>query len=197
MNRLSTRTEHLVGMGILTALVIVLQTFASGFKIGSFAPPLSLIPIILGAVLFGEAAGAILGLVFGAVVLFAVISGAEPFSTLMLQYSPSFTVIICLLKGMLAGYFSGIAYKVLSGINNVAAAIIASAIAPIVNTGIFSIGMLTVFYPLLTQTAATAGAENVILFYFTVFIGIGFIFDLLFIAILVPGLLRIIKIVKE
>lgn len=197
MNRLSTRTEHLVGMGILTALVIVLQTFASGFKIGSFAPPLSLVPIILGAVLFGEAAGAILGLVFGAVVLFAVISGAEPFSTLMLQYNPSFTVIICLLKGMLAGYFSGIAYKVLSGINNVAAAIIASAIAPIVNTGIFSIGMLTVFYPLLTQTAATAGAENVILFYFTVFIGIGFIFDLLFIAILVPGLLRIIKIVKE
>ena len=197
MNRLSTRTEHLVGMGILTALVIVLQTFASGFKIGSFAPPLSLIPIILGAVLFGELAGAILGLVFGAVVLFAVISGAEPFSTLMLQYSPSFTVIICLLKGMLAGYFSGIAYKVLSGINNVAAAIIASAIAPIVNTGIFSIGMLTVFYPLLTQTAATAGAENVILFYFTVFIGIGFIFDLLFIAILVPGLLRIIKIVKK
>ena len=197
MNRLSTRTEHLVGMGILTALVIVLQTFASGFKIGSFAPPLSLVPIILGAVLFGEAAGAILGLVFGAVVLFAVISGAEPFSTLMLQYNPSFTVIICLLKGMLAGYFSGIAYKVLSGINNVAAAIIASAIAPIVNTGIFSIGMITVFYPLLTQTAATAGAENVILFYFTVFIGIGFIFDLLFIAILVPGLLRIIKIVKE
>lgn len=197
MNRLSTRTEHLVGMGILTALVIVLQTFASGFKIGSFAPPLSLVPIILGAVLFGEAAGAILGLVFGAVVLFAVISGAEPFSTLMLQYNPSFTVIICLLKGMLAGYFSGIAYKVLSGINNVAAAIIASAIAPIVNTGIFSIGMLTVFYPLLTQTDATAGAENVILFYFTVFIGIGFIFDLLFIAILVPGLLRIIKIVKE
>lgn len=197
MNRLSTRTEHLVGMGILTALVIVLQTFASGFKIGSFAPPLSLIPIILGAVLFGELAGTILGLVFGAVVLFAVISGAEPFSTLMLQYSPSFTVIICLLKGMLAGYFSGIAYKVLSGINNVAAAIIASAIAPIVNTGIFSIGMLTVFYPLLTQTATTAGAENVIFFYFTVFIGIGFIFDLLFIAILVPGLLRIIKIVKK
>ena len=197
MNRLSTRTEHLVGMGILTALVIVLQTFASGFKIGSFAPPLSLIPIILGAVLFGELAGAILGRVFGAVVLFAVISGAEPFSTLMLQYSPSFTVIICLLKGMLAGYFSGIAYKVLSGINNVAAAIIASAIAPIVNTGIFSIGMLTVFYPLLTQTATTAGAENVIFFYFTVFIGIGFIFDLLFIAILVPGLLRIIKIVKK
>ena len=30
MNRLSTKTAQLVGMGILTALVIVLQTFASG-----------------------------------------------------------------------------------------------------------------------------------------------------------------------
>ena len=121
MNRLSTKTAQLVGMGILTALVIVLQTFASGFKIGTFSPPLSLIPIIMGAVLFGALAGA----------------------------------------------------------------------------GIFSVGMLTVFYPLLAQTASTAGAENVILFYFTVFIGIGFIFNLAFVAILVPGLLRIIKIIKN
>ena len=94
MNRLSTKTAQLVGMGILTALVIVLQTFASGFKIGTFSPPLSLIPIIMGAVLFGELAGAILGLVFGVVVLFAVISGAEPFSTLMLQYNPAFQRLI-------------------------------------------------------------------------------------------------------
>ena len=186
MNRLSTKTAQLVGMGILTALVIVLQTFASGFKIGTFSPPLSLIPIIMGAVLFGELAGAILGLVFGAVVLFAVISGAEPF-----------TVVICIFKGLLAGYVSGIVYKLLKGVNNVFATIAASVAAPVVNTGIFSVGMLTVFYPLLAQTASTAGAENVILFYFTVFIGIGFIFNLAFVAILVPGLLRIIKIIKN
>ena len=194
MNRLSTKTAQLVGMGILTALVIVLQTFASGFKIGTFSPPLSLIPIIMGAVLFGELAGAILGLVFGAVVLFAVISGAEPFSTLMLQYNPAFTVVICIFKGLLAGYVSGIVYKLLKGVNNVFATIVASVAAPVVNTGV---GMLTVFYPLLAQTASTAGAENVILFYFTIFIGVGFIFNLAFIAILVPGLLRIIKIVRK
>ena len=35
MNTMSTKTERLVGMGILTALIIVLQTFASGFKICS------------------------------------------------------------------------------------------------------------------------------------------------------------------
>ena len=197
MNRLSTKTAQLVGMGILTALVIVLQTFASGFKIGTFSPPLSLIPIIMGAVLFGELAGAILGLVFGAVVLFAVISGAEPFSTLMLQYNPAFTVVICIFKGLLAGYVSGIVYKLLKGVNNVFATIAASVAAPVVNTGIFSVGMLTVFYPLLARTASTAGAENVILFYFTIFIGVGFIFNLAFIAILVPGLLRIIKIVRK
>ena len=60
MNTMNTKTERLVGMGILTALIIVLQTFASGFKIANFSPPLSLIPIIVGAILFGEFAGAIL-----------------------------------------------------------------------------------------------------------------------------------------
>jgi hypothetical protein len=115
----------------------------------------------------------------------------------MLQYNPAFTVVICIFKGLLAGYVSGIVYKLLKGVNNVFATIVASAAAPVVNTGIFSVGMLTVFYPLLAQTASTAGAENVILFYFTIFIGVGFIFNLAFIAILVPGLLRIIKIVRK
>lgn len=197
MNTMNTKTVRLVGMGILTALIIVLQTFASGFKIANFAPPLSLIPIIIGAILFGEFAGAILGLVFGIVVVLAVISGAEPFSTLMLNYNPVMTVIICLLKGMAAGYLSGLVYKLLSGRNNLFALIISSVITPIVNTGIFTVGMLTVFYKLIDDTAASAGANNTIVFFFTVFIGINFLIELIFIAVLVPAISNIIYIIKK
>ena len=92
MNTITNKTRHLVGLGILTALIIVLQTFASGFKIANFAPPLSLIPIIIGAILFGEIAGALLGLIFGIVVVMSVISGAEAFSTLMLNFNPAMSV---------------------------------------------------------------------------------------------------------
>ena len=173
MNTMNTKTVRLVGMGILTALIIVLQTFASGFKIANFAPPLSLIPIIIGAILFGEFAGAILGLVFGIVVVLAVISG------------------------MAAGYLSGLVYKLLSGRNNLFALIISSVITPIVNTGIFTVGMLTVFYKLIDDTAASAGANNTIVFFFTVFIGINFLIELIFIAVLVPAISNIIYIIKK
>lgn len=197
MNTMNTKTERLVGMGILTALIIVLQTFASGFKIANFSPPLSLIPIIVGAILFGEFAGAILGLIFGIVVVLAVISGAEPFSTLMLNFNPIMTVIICLFKGVAAGYLSGLVYRLLSGRNNLLALIISSVITPIVNTGIFALGMLTVFYKLISDTAASAKANNTIVFFFTTFIGINFLIEVIFIAVLVPAISNIIYIIKK
>ena len=190
MNTMNTKTERLVGMGILTALIIVLQTFASGFKIANFSPPLSLIPIIVGAILFGEFAGAILGLIFGIVVVLAVISGAEPFSTLMLNFNPIMTVVA-------AGYLSGLIYRLLSGRNNLLALIISSVITPIVNTGIFALGMLTVFYKLISDTAASAKANNTIVFFFTTFIGINFLIEVIFIAVLVPAISNIIYIIKK
>ena len=197
MNTMNTKTGHLVGMGILTALVIVLQTFASGFKIANFAPPLSLIPIIIGAILFGEICGAILGLIFGIVVVLAVISGAEPFSTLMLNFNPVMTVIICLFKGAIAGYLSGLAYKFISHRSNILALIIASVITPITNTGIFTIGMFTVFYKLLADTANSVGETNVIAFGFASFISLNFVIEILFTAVLVPAIANIINIIKR
>ena len=197
MNTMNTKTGRLVGMGILTALVIVLQTFASGFKIGTFSPPLALIPIILGAILFGEIGGAILGLIFGIVVVIAVISGAEAFSTLMLNYNPVMTIIVCLLKGAAAGYLSGIVYKALSKCGNIVSTVVAAITAPFVNTGIFSIAMFAIFYNILDNTAKSVGATNTVLFFFTAFIGVGFIFNLAFVGILVPALIRIIDIVKK
>ncbi|MGP1402718.1 MAG: ECF transporter S component [Catonella sp.] len=197
MNTMYTKTGRLVGTGILTALIIVLQTFASGIKIANFTPPLSLIPIITGAILFGEFTGAILGFVFGIVVVMTVISGAEPFSTLMLNFNPVMTVVICLLKGTAAGYLSGLAYKLLSGHSKMLSLIISSIITPIVNTGIFTIGMLTVFYKLINDSAASAGADNTIVFFFSAFIGINFLTEVVFVAVLVPAISNIIYVIKK
>lgn len=198
MNTMNTKTGRLVGMGILAALIIVLQTFASSIKIVNFTPPLSLIPIIIGAIIFDEFAGAILGLIFGIVVVLAVISGTEPFSTLMLNYNPVMTAIICILKGTVAGYVSGLLYKLLSKQNNNIFALIISSIAtPIVNTGIFAFGMLTVFYKLINDTAASAGADNTIIFFFSGFIGINFLIEIVFVAVLVPAISNIIYVIKK
>ena len=61
----SQNTKALVGMGILTAIVIVLQFVASAIKFGPFSITLVLAPIIIGAALYGWKAGAWLGAVFG------------------------------------------------------------------------------------------------------------------------------------
>ena len=81
MNRSNhTRTARLTTLALLAALVVVLQTVASGIKVGPVPITLTLVPIVIGAILMGPKAGALLGGVFGAVTLIAGIIGADAFT---------------------------------------------------------------------------------------------------------------------
>ena len=68
---------RLTSLALLAALVVVLQTVASGIRIGPVPISLTLVPIVVGAILFGPGAGAGLGAVFGVVCLIAGITGAD------------------------------------------------------------------------------------------------------------------------
>ena len=65
---------RLTSLALLAALVVVLQTVASGIRIGPVPISLTLVPIVVGAILFGPGAGAGLGAVFGVVCLIAGIT---------------------------------------------------------------------------------------------------------------------------
>ena len=125
----SQNTKALVGMGILTAIVIVLQFVASAIKFGPFSITLVLAPIIIGAALYGWKAGAWLGAVFGIMVL------ATGDAAAFLAINAPGTVITCILKGALAGLAAGIVYKLLAKKNQLAAVITAGIVCPVVNTG--------------------------------------------------------------
>ena len=79
---------RLTSLALLAALVVVLQTVASGIRIGPVPISLTLVPIVVGAILFGPAAGAGLGAVFGIVCLIAGISGADQFTNVLWVASP-------------------------------------------------------------------------------------------------------------
>ena len=49
---------RLTSLALLAALIVVLQTVASGIKIGPVPISLTLVPIVVGAILFGPGAGA-------------------------------------------------------------------------------------------------------------------------------------------
>ena len=68
-SRTANYTKTLVGLGLLTAIVVVLQLVGSFIKFGTFSISLVLMPIVVGAALYGVGAGAWLGFVFGVVVL--------------------------------------------------------------------------------------------------------------------------------
>ena len=192
----NSNTKKLVVTALLTAVIVVLQTVASGIRIGPFTPTLSLIPIIVGALLYGPLVGGFLGAVFGVIVVIGVLSGTEPMSTMMFQLNPVMTVGLCLLKGIMAGVVPALTYRRLKNKNELLATVISSVLAPIMNTGIFSICLVTVFLPVASKFAAEYGFETVGKFLFMAIIGGNFLFELGLNAVMAPVVQRVLKAIK-
>ena len=134
--RINTRT--LTGVAIFTAIVVVLQLLGSFIRFGQFSISLVLIPIVVGAALYGVGAGAWLGFVFGIAVLLTD-------SALFFSVNPIGTVITVLVKGALAGWCAGLVFKALEKKNTWLAVIAAAIVCPVVNTGVFVIGCYLFF----------------------------------------------------
>ena len=163
----------LTTMGLLTAIVVVLQAMAIG-----------------GAALYGWKAGAWLGFVFGVVVLFTD-AGA------FLAINIPGTIITVLLKGTLAGAAAGFIYSLFSRKNDILGVIGAGIVSPIVNTGIFLLGCLVFFYDTIAQWAAGAGFENVGAYMVTAFVGLNFVVELAINLVLSSAIVLILKVAKK
>ncbi len=197
MNMKFSKTQRLVGTAVLVALVIVLQTVGSGIRIGPFTPTLSLVPIIIGAILFGPVIGGVLGLVFSIIVLISVVSGADAGGAIMFAQNPIATVAIVLLKGTVAGLVSGVVVDKLSKKNMTVAVAAAAVTAPITNTGIFCIGVLIFFYDLISSWGQAAGFDSALIYIIMGLIGVNFIVELVLDLILVPVIVRVISAVRR
>lgn len=148
---MKANTRKIVGTGILTAIVVVLQLVASAIKFGPFSITLVLAPIVVGAALYGVLSGAWLGLAFGATVLLS--GDAAPFMTV----SAAGTIITVLAKGMLAGLVAGLVYNLIAKKSSLGAVIGAGIVCPIVNTGVFLIGCYVFFQEWLVAVFGTTG----------------------------------------
>jgi len=191
MNKAKTLdTRKLVLLALLTAIVVVLQILAIVTRplFPAFSISLVLMPIAIGAALIGVYAGAWLGLAFGAAVL---ISGdAAPF----MAVNPAGTILVVLLKGILAGLASGAVYKLISGKSKTAAAIAAAVVCPVVNSGVFVIGCYAFFIPTLELWAAGAGDfANVTTYIFIGMVGVNFLVEMGINLVLSPTIVRLIQ----
>ena len=179
-------TRRMTGMAILTAIVIVLQLLGSFIRFGPFSISLVLVPIVIGAALYGVWAGGWLGFVFGAVVLLSGDAAA------FLAVNPGGTILTCLAKGFLAGLCAGLVYNLFCGKNETFAAISAAVICPVVNTGVFLLGCLLFFMETISGWASAMGFENVGTYMIVGFVGLNFVFEMLVNVILSPVIIRLI-----
>ena len=184
---------RLTSLALLAALVVVLQTVASGIRIGPVPISLTLVPIVVGAILFGPGAGAGLGAVFGIVCLIAGITGADQFTNVLWVPSPFWLVVVCVGKAVLCGLCAGLVAKALRQ-RQTLSCILAALTAPFVNTGVFAIGMLTVFKPVLQDYA---GGTNIVYFLFVAFIGVNFLVEFAVNAALSAAIARIVQVVQK
>ncbi len=186
MEKKKFNTKALVGLGLLTAIVVVLQAMAISIRFGVFAITLTLVPIVVGAALYGWKAGAWLGFVFGVVVLFTD-AGA------FLAVNVPGTIVTCILKGTLAGLCAGAVYKLISKKNKIAAVISAGVVSPVVNTGIFLLGCVLFFMGTIEEWAAGAGFENAGAYMVTAFVGLNFVVELAINLVLSSAIVAIIE----
>ena len=198
MSTVKQKTLRLVQLALLSAIIILLQQIVIPLP-GGLSLSLVLVPIVVGAVLYGPGSGALLGGVFGAVVSVMAIQGQLGLLTnMMVAYNPIVTVLVCMLKGIGAGLIAGLIAKAFVK-HRFVGILLAAAAAPIVNTGIFLTGMLTVFRGVMMEFAGGLGMAGTSALYFAVVIlvGVNFIVELAANLILSPAIASIVKAVKK
>jgi len=184
MNKNHEKLVRLVFLALLTAVVIIFQLLGNFVNLGITSVSLVLVPVVLGAVMLGAGAGCFLGAVSAIVILFS--GAASAFFVL----SPIGTSVVVLLKGALSGLFAGYVYKLVCKINKVLASFLAAIVCPVVNTGIYVIGCITVFKPFLATNFGFDGG-NLLIFVFTIMVGLNFPFELLLNVVLSPAIIRL------
>lgn len=190
---------RLTGLALMTAIIVVLQVVASFVKFGPFTITLALAPILIGAALYGPKAGACLGGVFGAVVLLACILGWDPGGAILWNANPFLTALVCLGKGILAGLAAGLVYRAIawggkshSSGRMLGGSIAAGIVSPVVNTGLFLLGLFFLF-PTYLEAWATGAGQTVITYMIFTMVSINFVLELLINLVLSTVIVRVVS----
>ena len=188
-------TRKMTGLAIFTAIIVVLQVLCTFVRFGPFSITRALAPIIIGTAMYGKGAGAYLGGVFGAVVLVTGLLGWDGGTVMLLMgINPLGCVLVCLLKGVAAGFFAGLCYELIAKKNDKLGVLISGIVCPVVNTGLFIVGMLVFFFDTLS---GWAGGQNLLLYIIVGLTGVNFLVELAVNIVLSSGITQIIRAGKK
>ena len=193
MSQTSKKTRSTAILGIFSAIIVVLQLMSYFIKIGTFNLSLVLIPVVLGAYLYGAKTGAILGGVFGITVTVCCFAGLDGGGYILVQASPFITSAVCIVKGVAAGLCAGLVGSAFKSKKPYLAIMASAIVAPLVNTGLFVLAMFLFFKDILAQWS---GGTNVVTYAIVGLVGVNFIIELVLNVAMAPAMLRVSKALK-
>lgn len=109
------KTKQLTQIAILLAVILLMAFTPLGYlKTLGLEITFITIPVIIGAIVIGPGAGALLGFAFG-ITSFIQCFGMSTFGATLLAINPIFTFITCVATRTLMGYLTGIIFKLIKG----------------------------------------------------------------------------------
>lgn len=142
-----SKTTYLVELAVLTAILLLLEVTGLGYiPIGPLTATIMQIPTVIGAILLGPAAGAILGGVFG-LTSFWRCFGRDVFGAALLAVNPLSTFLVCVVTRVLMGWLCGLIFRGLQKLDhkNLWSYFAASLSGALLNT-IFFMGALMLLF---------------------------------------------------
>ena len=142
----SLKTLQMVQTAILAAILIVMAFTPLGYlKVGIVEITFLMIPVAIGAIVVGPAAGAFLGLVFGITSFITAFS--SPLGIVMLNVNVFYTLIVLLVPRVLMGLLVGLIFRAIAKIDKtkIVSFVIAALSGALINTILF-VGALVLLF---------------------------------------------------
>lgn len=154
----NTKTRQMVQLAILTAIILIMAFTPLGYlRVATMTITFLSIPVVIGAILMGPAAGAFLGCVFG-LTSFIQCFGMDALGTALMTINVFYTFCFTVVTRTLMGFLAGLIYKgmeaLFSKINivknkeltNPVSCAVACAAAPLLNTILFMSALYFFFH---------------------------------------------------
>lgn len=160
-------TLKLTQLALLTAIIVLMGFTPIGYiKTLGLEITLIIIPVAVGAIVMGPAAGAFLGGVFG-ITSFIQCFGMSAFGAALLAINPAATLFVCLIPRILMGWLTGLIFLGMrkGGFKELSYPV-ASLCGALLNTVFFMTALLVFFYnsEFIQGIADSLGSRNVFQF---------------------------------
>ena len=136
---------------------------------------------------------------FGLVVYINSATGADTGGNLVFLANPFLCAVVCIGKGTLSGWCAGLVYRLVARKDaalgrNAVAVLLAAITAPVVNTGVFLLGMVLFFQETLRALAAGSALLTYALFTLA---GVNFLVELGLNLVLSPAVSTLIRAIRK